>query len=40
VDVIPVLVSENGAAPDDMAVTVSTSNAVAGKLFLRLKVVK
>jgi hypothetical protein len=39
-DVTPVLVNENGTLPDDMTVTVPNSNAVAGKLFLRLKVVK
>jgi autotransporter-associated beta strand protein len=38
--VTPVLVNENGSAPDDMTITVATSNAVAGKLFLRLKAVK
>lgn len=39
-DVTPVLVNENGTASDDMTVSVSTSNAVAGHLFVRLKVVK
>lgn len=39
-DVTPVLVNENGAAADDMTVTVATSNELAGKLFLRLKAVK
>jgi len=37
-DVVPVVVSENGALADDMTVTVPKSNAVNGKLFLRLKV--
>jgi len=37
-DVTPVVVSENGALADDMTVTVPKSNAVNGKLFLRLKV--
>lgn len=37
-DVTPVMVSENGALADDMTVTVPKSNAVNGKLFLRLKV--
>ena len=37
-DVTPVAVDENGALPDDMTVTVPKSNAVNGKLFLRLKV--
>jgi autotransporter-associated beta strand protein len=39
-DVVPVLVSENGALADDMTVSVPTANAVAGHLFVRLKVVK
>lgn len=39
-DVTPVLVNENGAAADDMTISVPTSNAVAGHLFVRLKVVK
>lgn len=39
-DVTPVLVNENGTAPDDMTVSVPTSSAVAGHLFVRLKVVK
>ena len=39
-DVTPVLVNENGTASDDMTVSVATSNAVAGHLFVRLKVVK
>ncbi|MBJ7390662.1 MAG: hypothetical protein JHC85_03790, partial [Chthoniobacterales bacterium] len=37
-DVVPVVVSENGSLADDMTVTVPKSNAVNGKLFLRLKV--
>jgi autotransporter-associated beta strand protein/T5SS/PEP-CTERM-associated repeat protein len=37
-DVTPVVVNENGALADDMTVTVPKSNAVNGKLFLRLKV--
>jgi len=37
-DVTPVMVADNGAAPDDMTVTVPLTTAVAGKLFLRLKV--
>jgi autotransporter-associated beta strand protein/T5SS/PEP-CTERM-associated repeat protein len=37
-DVAPVVVNENGALADDMTVTVPKSNAVNGKLFLRLKV--
>ena len=37
-DVVPVVVNENGALADDMTVTVPKSNAVNGKLFLRLKV--
>ena len=36
-DVVPVVVNENGALADDMTVTVPKSNAVNGKLFLRLK---
>jgi len=39
-DATPVLVNENGTSPDDMTVSVPTSNAVAGHLFVRLKVVK
>ncbi|MEY3895620.1 MAG: hypothetical protein RLZZ214_1139 [Verrucomicrobiota bacterium] len=39
-DVTPVLVNENGTASDDMTVSVPTSSAVAGHLFVRLKVVK
>lgn len=39
-NVTPVLVNENGATFDDMTVTVPNSNAVNGKLFLRLHVVK
>lgn len=39
-DVTPVLVSENGALPDDMTVSVPTANAAAGRLFVRLKVLK
>lgn len=35
-----VTVAGTAAAPDDMTVTVATSNEVAGKLFLRLKAVK
>jgi autotransporter-associated beta strand protein len=38
-DVTPVVVNENGALADDMTVTVPKSNAVNGKLFLRLKVI-
>ena len=37
-DVTPVVVRENGALTDDMTVTVPKSNAVNGRLFLRLKV--
>jgi len=37
-DVNPVIVNDNGSAPDDMSVTVPMSNAVNGKLFLRLHV--
>jgi autotransporter-associated beta strand protein/T5SS/PEP-CTERM-associated repeat protein len=37
-DVTPAVVNENGALADDMTVTVPKSNAVNGKLFLRLKV--
>lgn len=37
-DVTPVLVNENGALPNDMTITVPKSNAVDGKLFLRLYV--
>ena len=36
-DVVPVVVNENGPSADDMTVTVPKSNAVNGKLFLRLK---
>ncbi len=36
-DVTPVVVNENGPLADDMTVTVPKSNAVNGKLFLRLK---
>jgi autotransporter-associated beta strand protein len=39
-DVTPVLVNENGALSDDMTITVPNANAVAGKLFLRLNVVR
>jgi len=39
-DVTPVLVNENGAAADDMTVTVPKSNAVNGKLFVRVRFVK
>ncbi|MFZ9938021.1 MAG: beta strand repeat-containing protein [Luteolibacter sp.] len=37
-DVTPVLVNENAASADDMSIVVSKSNAMNGKLFLRLKV--
>ncbi len=37
-NVTPVLVNENGAAADAMSITVPKSNAVNGKLFLRLSV--
>ncbi|MEY4245310.1 MAG: hypothetical protein RLZZ245_2895 [Verrucomicrobiota bacterium] len=37
-DITPTLVNENGASADDMTITVSNSNAVNGKLFLRLNV--
>jgi autotransporter-associated beta strand protein len=37
-DVTPLLVNENLASPDDMTITVPKSNAVDGKLFLRLYV--
>jgi autotransporter-associated beta strand protein len=37
-NVTPVLVNENGAAADTMSITVPKSNAVNGKLFLRLSV--
>jgi autotransporter-associated beta strand protein len=37
-DVTPVVVNENGPLADDMTVTVPKSNAVNGRLFLRLKV--
>ncbi len=37
-DVTPVLGNENGAAADAMSITVPKSNAVNGKLFLRLSV--
>jgi autotransporter-associated beta strand protein len=37
-NVTPVLVNENDAAADDMSITVPSSNAVNGKLFLRLSV--
>ena len=37
-NVTPVLVNENGAAADAMSITVPKSNAVDGKLFLRLYV--
>lgn len=36
--ITPVLVSENGALADDMTVSTPTSNAVGGKLFIRLNV--
>lgn len=39
-DVTPVLVNENGALDDDMMVIVPRSNALNGRLFLRLKVTK
>lgn len=37
-NVTPVLVNENGSAPDDMTITIPKSNAVLGKLFGRLLV--
>jgi len=37
-DIDPVIVNDHGTDPDDMSVTVPTSNAVDGKLFLRLHV--
>jgi autotransporter-associated beta strand protein len=37
-NIAPVLVNENGSAPDDMTITIPLSNAVAGKLFGSLKV--
>lgn len=37
-NVTPVLVNENGASADAMSITVPKSNAVNGKLFLRLSV--
>jgi autotransporter-associated beta strand protein len=37
-NVTPVLVNENGASADDMSITVPNSNAVNGKMFLRLSV--
>jgi autotransporter-associated beta strand protein len=37
-NVTPVLVNENGAAADTMTITMPKSNAVNGKLFLRLSV--
>jgi fibronectin-binding autotransporter adhesin len=37
--ITPVLVNENAALPDDMTVSTPTSNAVDGKLFLRVNVV-
>jgi len=37
-DVTPFMVADNGTAPDDMTITVPTSFAVGGKLFVRLKV--
>ena len=39
-DVAPTLVNENGAAADDMTVSVPLANAVDGKLFLRLGATK
>jgi fibronectin-binding autotransporter adhesin len=36
--ITPVLVSENGELADDMTVSTPTSNAVGGKLFIRLNV--
>ena len=39
-DVAPTLVSENGAAADDMTVSVPLADAVNGKLFLRLGATK
>jgi hypothetical protein len=37
-NVTPVLVNENGAAADTMIITMPKSNAMNGKLFLRLSV--
>jgi autotransporter-associated beta strand protein len=37
-NVTPVLVNENGASADDMTISVPRSNAVNGKMFLRLSV--
>jgi len=39
-NVTPALVNENGTAADDMSVTVPRSNAVNGKLFVRVRFVK
>jgi autotransporter-associated beta strand protein len=39
-NVTPALINENGAAADDMTITLPKSNAVNGKLFLRLNVVE
>jgi hypothetical protein len=39
-DIAPVLVQENGTDPDDMTISIPLTNAVDGKLFGRLKVVK
>ncbi|MCW1924455.1 autotransporter-associated beta strand repeat-containing protein [Luteolibacter arcticus] len=37
-DITPVLVNENGGAPDDMTISIPVSNAANGKLFGRLHV--
>lgn len=37
-NVTPVLINDNGSAPDDMTITIPLSNAVNGKLFGRLTV--
>ena len=37
-DIAPVLVNENGAAPDSMKITIPLGNAASGKLFGRLHV--
>lgn len=39
-DIAPVMVNENGAAPDDMKISIPLTNAVNGKLFGRLSVRK
>jgi len=39
-NVTPALLNENGAAADDMTVTVPKSNAVNGKLFVRVRFVR